>query len=153
MPGETGAGAASGLTCPSAQPDMQGAQVLGVHETGPETGPGGRRLAYVNARVPVSAEVTASTGEVPPTLVYRFAADCQEGACVHHESGKCTLVQRVVAAMEPVVAHRPACAIRPSCRWFAEEGEPACLRCPQVVTRIEEPGAEIAAIAGRGARF
>ena len=30
----------------------------------------------------------------------------------------------------------PRCVIRPTCRWFRQEGRAACLRCPQVVTEL-----------------
>jgi len=35
-----------------------------------------------------------------------------------------------------VVSELPSCQIRDTCRWFAEEGGAACLRCPQVVTLV-----------------
>jgi hypothetical protein len=35
-----------------------------------------------------------------------------------------------------VVDILPACQVRRSCRWYAEQGGAACRRCPQVVTMI-----------------
>ena len=123
---------------------MAGVQVLGVVERGAE----GPALAYVNATVPVTPELLAATGPVPPTHVYRFAAPCAEGACTHFEGGKCQLASRIAAGLAPKVAHLPPCAIRKTCRWYAQEGQPACARCPQVVTRMEEADPKMMAIAG-----
>ena len=78
---------------------------------------------------------------VAPTEVFRFAAPCAGSGCVHFAAGesKCRLIEKVVRFM-PVVGERlPACAIRPSCRWWQQEGRAACLRCPQVVTRNFKP--------------
>lgn len=135
-------GAGPYLTCPSAQPDMEDAQVLGVMEPTAE----GRRLSYVNGHVPVTDALLDSTGPVPPTLVYRFAARCMEARCRHFEGGQCGLALRMVDGLEETVAHLPPCAIRRTCRWHAEAGPAACLRCSQVVTRLENPTPEVAAI-------
>ena len=40
----------------------------------------------------------------------------------------------VFCRFDPVVRALPRCAIRPTCRWFRQEGPAACFRCPQVVT-------------------
>ena len=44
--------------------------------------------------------------------------------------------QPLVQNLAPVVSDLPSCQIRDTCRWFAEEGGEACLRCPQVVTLV-----------------
>ena len=133
-----------GLACPSAQPDMEGAQVLGVVEEG--------GLAYVAGRLPVTEALLDAMGPVPPTLLMRFAAPCATEACAHFEGGACQLARRIARDMAPVVERLPACAIRPNCRWHAQEGAEACRRCPQVVTRIDAPDPALIAIAGPGAR-
>ena len=135
------------LTCPSAQPDMEDAQVLGVLEPGPD----GRRLTYVNGLVPVTDALLDSTGPVPPTLVYRFAARCMEGRCRHFEGGRCGLGQRMAEGLDATVDRLPPCAIRKTCRWHAEVGPTACFRCSQVVTRIENPAPEVIGIVRPGA--
>lgn len=122
------------LTCPSSQPDMDGAQVLGVVERGPD----GPRVAYLNAHVPVTDDILASTGEVPPTLVFRFAAPCVAKKCTHFDGEKCQLAVRIAAGLRPAVDKLPPCAVRRTCRWYAQEGGAACGRCPQVVTTVME---------------
>lgn len=118
------------LACPSAQPDMQDAQVLGVLTETPE----GSRVAYLNQRQPVTEEILKSTAPVPPTMVLRFSAKCESGKCVHFDGANCQLAQRIVDRLEPVVEALPPCTIRKSCRWFQQEGRAACMRCPQVTT-------------------
>lgn len=140
-------GRPQGLTCPSAQPEMEDAQVLGVLEPGPE----GRQLAYVNGHVPVTEELLESTGPVPPTLVYRFAARCMEGRCVHFDGERCGLGQRMAEGLTETVDRLPPCAIRKTCRWHAEVGPRACMRCSQVVTQIENPDPEVLEIVRPGA--
>ena len=54
--------------------------------------------------------------------------------CKHFDGSDCRLVQEITAFLDPVVSSLPACDIRPTCRWFRQEGKAACLRCPQVVT-------------------
>ncbi|MGB3556352.1 MAG: hypothetical protein WBA25_17120 [Jannaschia sp.] len=128
-----------GLSCPSAQPETEGAQVLGVVD--------GERLSYVNARVPVTPEVLEAAGPVPPTQLFRFAAPCATATCTHFEGGACRLATRIATRMAPVVDRLPACVIRPTCRWHAQEGAAACHRCPQVVTRIAAPDSALQEIA------
>ena len=48
----------------------------------------------------------------------------------------------------PVVGALPRCAIRPTCRWFRQEGREACLRCPQVATELRNPSELELAVAG-----
>ncbi len=131
--------------CPSAQPDMPDARLLGVI-TGPPDAP---RLAYLNAALPADAATLAATGPLPPTRVLRFSARCESARCVHYDGHDCQLARRIVAGLDPVVAALPACTIRRSCRWYGQEGAAACHRCPQVVT-APAPGAEgrLADVAG-----
>lgn len=132
------------LSCPSAQPEMPDAQVLGVVERGPE----GPELTYVNAHVPVTPDLLEATGAVPPTHVLRFAAPCAESKCTHFEAGKCQLAVRIADGLSPRVDKLPPCAIRRTCRWYVQEGAAACHRCPQVVTRMQEADPRMLEIAG-----
>jgi hypothetical protein len=132
------------LMCPSAQPDMEGSRVLGVV--------GGTReapeIAYLNEFLPVSDEVLALTLPAKPTQVLRFAAPCQEKKCCHFDGAKCNLVTRIVQILPTVVDGLPACLIRPTCRWYEQEGREACQRCPQIVTQVDEPDERMRMAAG-----
>jgi hypothetical protein len=129
-------GEAKPLLCPSAQPEMKACRVLGV-----VGGRAGRpELAYLNQHLPVTEEVLRLAGPVKPTEVFRFAAHCEEKACRHFDGARCQLATRIVQILPAVTEGLPACLIRPTCRWYQQEGKAACLRCPQVVTQTYEAG-------------
>ena len=132
------------LRCPSAQPGMADAQVLGVvcadaHEP---------RVAYLNEHVPATPEILAQAAPAAPGQVFRLAARCEEARCTHFDGKRCRLAMRIVEMLPPVVDGLPPCTIRKSCRWFHEEGRAACLRCPQVVTVPGRDDAQTRSIAG-----
>ncbi|TCL10149.1 hypothetical protein BXY66_2218 [Shimia isoporae] len=131
------------LTCPSSQPDMDGAQVLGVVERDGDSA----ELRYLNATLAVSDAVLDATGNVPPTLVYRFAAPCVSSKCTHFSDGACQLATRIARSLEPTVDGLPPCAVRKTCRWYRQEGAPACHRCPQVVTQVNDAQDPLYAVA------
>ena len=132
------------IDCPSAQPDMDDAAVLGVVEMHGAD----RQLAYLNSHVPATEDVLAQTGQVPPTEVLRFSAGCSGQKCHHFDGTHCTLVTRVLEGLAPVVSHPPACRIRKTCRWHLQHGAEVCRRCPQVVTHISRDDAELLRVAG-----
>jgi hypothetical protein len=113
---------------------MAGARVFGVRRAGPD----GARTAYLDRPVEATAEVLALAGPVVPTQVLRLAATCEESRCSHFDGTDCRLASQIVQLLPPVVAVLPRCAIRADCRWFAQEGRAACLRCPQVVTEMAD---------------
>lgn len=125
------------LECPSAQPGMLGLRLLGVVEP-TEKGP---RLAYLNEDVAVTEELLAQTAPAQPTEVFRLAAHCEERHCIHFNGERCKLATRIVQILPAVVDALPRCLIRPTCRWFQQEGKEACVRCPQVVTESSDVSA------------
>jgi hypothetical protein len=123
------------LLCPSAQPEMAGSRLLGVVLGEPDR----PEVAYLNEPAPVTEDLLRLAGPAPPTEIFRFAAHCNERACVHFDGHDCNLVTRVVRILPVVVDALPACGIRATCRWYEQEGRAACLRCPQVVTLNYRP--------------
>lgn len=119
------------LKCPSAQPDMPDAIVLGVAAGSPAA----PQLAYLNEVVPATPELMREAGDVDPREVFRFAARCEQSRCLHFENERCRLASRIVAMLEPAADKLPPCVIRPTCRWYKQEGAAACHRCPQIVTK------------------
>jgi hypothetical protein len=116
--------------CPSAQPDMSGAVVLGVVGGTAER----PRLGYLAQPQPVTLKLLQLAEPVQPTEVFRFAAPCAEGGCRHFDGARCRLVDKLVARTDRAVDTLPPCRLRPRCRWWAQDGREACLRCPGVVT-------------------
>jgi hypothetical protein len=124
-----------GLMCPSAQPEMADAVILGVRDASSD----GALISFLEDPAPVSTELLALSEPLPPTEVFRIAARCEEKACRHFDGSNCNLATRIVQILPVVVDALPPCKIRHECRWFQQEGRPACLRCPQVITRTDNP--------------
>ena len=121
--------------CPSAQPEMQDSVIFGVIGGSAEQ----PRVGYLAVPRPVQGEPLVATLPVHPTEVFRIAAPCAGSACQHFDGANCTLVTRTVQLLPPATTDAPPCAIRPTCRWWQQEGKQACLRCPEIVTRNYDP--------------
>ena len=127
------------IMCPSAQPEMTGSVAFGVIGGTAEE----PRVSWIEKPVPVTGDLLALTGEVPPTQVLRIAAPCQENACCHFDGTDCRLATKLVQLIPPVTQSLPPCRIRPDCRWFVQEGRAACAVCPQIVTYSINPSEEL----------
>jgi hypothetical protein len=127
------------IMCPSAQPEMTGSVAFGV-VGGTAAEP---RVSWIEKPVPVTLDLLALTGAVPPTQVLRIAAPCQENACRHFDGADCRLATKLVQLMPAVTQSLPPCRIRPDCRWFLQEGRAACAVCPQIVTSSVNPSEEL----------
>jgi hypothetical protein len=109
---------------------MDRAMILGVvQQDGPRP-----VVEYLNARVPATPDVLAMAAPLKPTEVFRLAATCAEHKCPHFDGADCRLATRVAKMLPPVVDSLPPCVIRKECRWFAQEGAAACMRCPEITT-------------------
>jgi hypothetical protein len=124
------------LMCPSVPPHHPDAVAFGV-VAGTVAEP--EMIPLVPA-VPVTDELLALAGPVSPGEVFRFAGRCVEGGCRHWEEQvqRCRLVAKTVEFVPIVVEKLKPCAIRSTCRWWAQEGKAACVRCPQVAS--SDPG-------------
>ena len=118
------------LLCPSAQPEWDDSVAFGV-VGGTVARP---RVAYLAEPLPVTDELLVLSSPVRPTEVLRFAAPCACSGCAHFDGTDCSLATRLVQLLPAVVDAPPPCRVRPSCRWWRQEGGAACFRCPQVVT-------------------
>jgi hypothetical protein len=120
----------SPLLCPSSQPRVENARVLGVVQRTSD----GVEIAYLDEPVPATKDVLAMADPVHPTEVFRLAAKCQTTRCPHFDGAICGLASRIVQILPAVVSDLPGCQIRSECRWFRQEGAAACHRCPQIST-------------------
>jgi hypothetical protein len=127
------------ILCPSAQPGMAGSVAFGVVGGTTEE----PRVSWIEKPVPVTGDLLALTGPVPPTQVLRIAAPCQENSCCHFDGADCRLATKLVQLIPPVTQSLPPCRIRPDCRWFVQEGRAACAVCPQIVTYSLNPSEEL----------
>jgi hypothetical protein len=121
--------------CPSARPNLNESFAFGI-AAGTVKEP---RISYLQKVHPVTEELLALAEPVTPTEVFRFAAPCAGGDCIHFDGANCTLAGRIVDGLNEVSQTLPACQIRSSCRWWQQEGKAACLRCPQIVTDNYSP--------------
>lgn len=125
--------------CPSARPEMEGAIVFGV-VGGTAREP---RLAHLARPLPVTDELLTLAAPASPLAVFRTAAPCAASACLHFAAGRCRLASRIVEDLPEAVDGLPVCRIRPSCRWWLQEGKAACLRCPLIVTETANPSDQL----------
>jgi hypothetical protein len=123
------------MLCPSAQPDWKGSRAFGVI-LGTTEEP---RFVPLTETVPVTPELLKATEPALPAEVLRFAAPCARTSCQHFSNDRCHLAEKFSRRLPVVTAIGPPCPIRRECRWFAQEGTAACLRCPQVVTTNRSP--------------
>lgn len=119
------------LDCPSAPHQHPEARLFGVvlEEQGEA------RVSYLDKETQVPEDFDADTLEVDPGHALRFAAPCANSGCGQWREGGCGLGKAIIAQMKPVVDVAPACTLRATCRWYAENGTASCVRCPQVTTR------------------
>ena len=136
------------LLCPSAAAEP-GVIVLGIRRADGTIG-------YLPGQLTADADFVAAVQDRAATD-FRFAAPCARGGCGHWRadpapdrsdspasdrssaglpSGQCSLIGRLrdVVADQYHADELPRCAIRATCRWFAQDGRDACRICP-VVTR------------------
>lgn len=121
--------------CPSALCE-EDALVLGVVD------PDGV-VAYIQPPTRVSAEFVEQARALGhPERRFRFSSTCVEGACPQWNGHGCAVIDIAIGprpddsvAGVPTVAKTalPACAIRRTCRWYAQRGAAACAVCPQIV--------------------
>jgi hypothetical protein len=119
---------------------MDGSLILGVLRQID----GVERLHHLAEPLPVTREVLALARDVRPTEIFRFAAPCAESACAHFDGSNCRLATKIVQHVGEVVDALPPCRIRPTCRWYTQEGRPACLRCPLIFSDTANPSEELA---------
>jgi hypothetical protein len=130
--------------CPSVWPEMPGASVFAVIDRSTDV----PVLAPLQKPVPVTPEILGMAAPADPSLVFRFSGACAESKCQHFDGHDCTLVQRVVQLLPPAMEDTlPLCSIRPSCRWYAQEGRAACMRCTEIVSHAYEPSRTLVAVA------
>lgn len=127
------------LDCPSSQPSIRGARVIGVMSGGEET----PRVDYLTRAVPLTPELLARAAPLDPTSVMRIAAPCQTSACPHFADDRCSLADKVASLLPPAVDDIAPCPIRKTCRWFAQAGKAICLRCAGVTTVVDDPSPDM----------
>ena len=106
-------------TCPSGQA-VEGALLLGVvREDG--------HVAFLGTPLPVNQEfIDKASQHGAPERRFRFATPCQETGCAQWGKGRCSVGDRATRLLEPGPEELRACAIRETCRWWAQNVASAC---------------------------
>jgi hypothetical protein len=128
------------LSCPSARPDTEGAVIFGVVGGSVEE----PRVGYLARPVAPTPEILALAAPAAPAAVFRFGGRCAESGCRHFAGARCSLGERLVQLLPATGDRLPPCTLRPTCRWWHEQGAAACHRCPQVVTQDAMPSLGLA---------
>ncbi|MFI8804144.1 hypothetical protein [Micromonospora chalcea] len=97
------------------------------------------RVAYVTPAVPAEVALAGlGDSDEPVEARVRLAGPCVTSSCGFWTGSHCGLGTRMAASYAetapPAEEALPKCAIRRTCRWFAEQGPSACPACAHVVT-------------------
>ena len=90
-------------------------------------------------RVDQTFVTEASKGRAPEER-FRFAGACIGKGCGQWDTtgASCGLVGKIVENMNrKAEAALPECGIRPTCRWFAQQGSVACASCPEIIRNVK----------------
>ncbi len=136
---------AEDVLCPSAQVDWQDGQLIGIVGESVSAPP----VARLDRPIPATEDLTRLVHPLTTEEVSRIAAPCMSAECGHFSGSQCRLVEKVVRFMPPASSRLPACAIRPRCRWWLQEGTLVCLRCDQIVTDNPAASTEMQQAANR----
>lgn len=120
------------LLCPSAEPQLSNSVIFASVESNSP----GQAVSYLHSSFAVSEGtlIALSGGLLRANEMFRFAAPCEQEGCRNWSGTQCRVADRLVQILPVSSTELPACVIRGDCRWFAQEGGPACMRCSQVVT-------------------
>ena len=121
-----GADTPAALTCPSSH-CAPGNLLIGI-----VSGDG----AIVPVRPPLPVDETFVDGarqasERPPEARFRFAGRCVTSSCRQWTGSRCSIGD-IVAASRPDPEPLQPCVIRPTCRWWLQNGPAACHGCTLV---------------------
>lgn len=95
-------------------------------------------LSHISPPIEVDVsfvEKASAKGQRLPESRFRFAGPCVESSCCHWLGERCSVGDEVASAAErPDGSYKlNPCHIRPTCRWWAQNGGAACQICPLIV--------------------
>lgn len=103
---------------------------------------GDKKVSLLSPPIPVNDEfVEAVNAAGEPEKRFRFAGKCAKSGCGQWTGTSCGVMDELAMAnhlLEIINENLPACAIRPDCRWYSQEGAKACIICPHIVTQSEK---------------
>jgi hypothetical protein len=117
------------IMCPSSKAQI-GAQLLGVRQ---EDG----TVAILPQPLRIDESFIEKANEhAHAEQRFRFTNKCIASGCAQWTGSRCGVADRVQSLLEhlPINENIIACAIRPQCRWYLQNGKQACQACPFVIT-------------------
>jgi hypothetical protein len=121
--------------CPSSRPEYKDSLIFGVIGGSPEN----PEVNYLQDLQPITKKVVEQISPVTPAEVFRTASPCATNGCQHFDGTECNLATRIAEQLPIVTPQLPSCAIRDTCKWWQQEGNNVCFRCPQVITDNYDP--------------
>ena len=123
-------------TCPSSLGQV-GSNLLGI------VNPSGT-VGFFEDPIEVTPEFLEDAGDSESLeRRFRFSNKCIQSGCKQWTGNECGVIKAVLALESiPVNKDLPDCSIRPTCRWFSQEGAVACNGCRYIITNVSEPSAE-----------
>jgi len=114
-------------SCPSSVA-VEGANLLGVvNEEG--------TIGYIGNQIEVTKELLSQISQIPhPEKHFRFSNKCVECGCKQWQGGNCSVIKNIISSDSEKSNRLPSCSIRPTCRWYSQEGSEACYHCAFVIT-------------------
>jgi len=114
--------AAGSLTCPSLQVSLKG-KIFGFRKTTDV------KFQFLETPIAVSRRASVALATRSFQERVRIAGPCVTSACGNWSESGCRLGHAVAAAAGGPPEGQQNCAIRSSCRWFAERGSQVCRGC------------------------
>jgi hypothetical protein len=102
-------------------------------------------VAFVQTELRLDAESAAAFKQLGhPERHFRFSQPCAQNGCRQWSSGQCSVIKTVLDAVgNDLPPDAPNCLIRPTCRWYYQEGVQACYACAFVVADVTVPAMEV----------
>ncbi len=122
-------------TCPSSR-FSKGAYLIGIKNEQEE-------MDMLATPVKITAELYgqmhSSAAGTKPEKTLRVANKCVESGCKQWTGTKCGVIDNVLQSIEEkyLKDQLPECAIRSTCRWYAQRNIEACRACSLVTTYVE----------------
>lgn len=124
-----------GKICPSAK-FSKGAFLIGIRNEKEE-------MDILDEPIKITEEIfnEFKATNTKPEKTLRLANKCIESGCKQWTGEKCGVIDDVLERVEEqyMKDQLPDCAIRPTCRWYSQQGSLACKVCPLVTTYKEDP--------------
>jgi len=120
------------LLCPSA-PVKKGLDVFAYFDDKKD-------LQYLEETEPITVVMIDELKLSSTSTSLRAAMPCATKGCINWDGSRCSVPDQMNYLLKEKIKPNPilSCAIRTSCRWYAQEGIAACSICPLVVTDFIE---------------